>query len=141
MFFPDNIKNYSDTTIFNHTVSISSVDAFVSQLLFVECSIILFASAINFKKRRRVNNSISNSRERRAIYITSVIVGFIVIPVSIWYSLSIAIVSIKHGYASLYYGDYVLGGIPWLINMAFLPCLIGLLIGSNYKKEYADLYM
>ncbi|KWW14056.1 hypothetical protein AS888_00550 [Peribacillus simplex] len=85
-------------------------------------------SDINIQNRNRSLNS---------IYDVCLILSILVIPITFYNSFQNLSVALRYGYSSLYYGDYANNGISLfiLISMMFFPCLVGLLLGSNYKKN------
>ena len=74
----------------------------------------------------------------------------IVIPITIIKILKTISYSLTYGYVALYYSDFQLSSIYSYAETLFFPVLVGILIGSNYKKKrlvylifalYAGLYL
>ena len=109
-------------------------------------SIILFhfGAVCSYKGKRNKNtyvleteNSLRAKISRKAIYKTSVLLSFVAIPITFYNVIYKLFISQMYGYRSFYYNDEVVTNIVAfnLIDNLFFPCLIGLLVGSNYKKN------
>lgn len=115
-------------------------DIAIAQLLFIICFIMLNSGAIlinNKTKEKNNDNNIDYRIKNKALFCTSLIISVISVPVTLYIVSKNYITASVYGYKSLYYGNYVNNYAAWMeIAMSlFLPCLIGLLIGSNYKKN------
>lgn len=108
----------------------------VSQLITLMC-VYLFhvGSCLCIRKDRKPDNE-EEKFNKISIYKVSKILSFIVIPVTFVKLLMDISISSKYGYGALYYGDNM--NQSFIIEMLyrlFYPCLFGLLIGSNSKKN------
>lgn len=91
----------------------------------------------NKKETLPLINVINDHRSLNSIYEVSFLLSLFVIPITFYNSIYNLSIALSHGYSSLYYGDYANSGItPFiLISMMFFPCLVGLLLGSNYSPK------
>lgn len=121
----------------------SSGEIVLSQAIIL-ASILLFHFGAVFcykgSKKKCENNSVNEQKTgiaRLAIYKTSSFLSFIVIPVTFYNVIYKLMISMTYGYRDFYYNDEVVTNIVAfnLIDNMFFPCLIGLLIGSCYKKK------
>ena len=117
-------------------------------ILFILGIIIVLLIKSNAKDERVY--SFSMKRLTASIYLTSKCVGMIVIPITIIKILKTISYSLTYGYVALYYSDFQLSSIYSYAETLFFPVLVGILIGSNYKKKrlvylifalYAGLYL
>lgn len=78
----------------------------------------------------------SNKQEliQRVIYRISLILGVIVVPATFYKSWLVFRQSSLHGYISLYYSDFSINSLIGRSEDYFFPVIVGLLIGSNYRK-------
>jgi len=87
--------------------------------------------------KKLANSDPYNNITLKSIFLTSAIIGIIVIPYQLYTSYTDFQIAKSYGYIALYYSDYastnptMLG----LLNKMFFPCLIGLLIGSKFSKR------
>lgn len=114
-----------------------------AQILYIICFISINTGAILFWKK---NNStivpfperkIANNSKYKILYITSIIMSIYSIPVTLFTAFQKLRFSQIYSYHDLYYGDinqYFSNPILAFANTFFFLSLIGLLIGSNYKK-------
>lgn len=111
----------------------------IAQLIFIICFIMINCGAILINNKTTQTNEIDTDckNKNKALFYTSLIISFISIPITLYIVSKNYITASMYGYKSLYYGDHVNNYNTWMeIAMSlFLPCLIGLLIGSNYKKS------
>lgn len=114
----------------------NSIDIIISQLIILT-SVMMFHLGAIFCYKKKNNENVNKNSTILAIYKTSIISSFIIIPITFYNVIYKFIISQKHGYISLYYGENVWNGIAIfnLIEYMFFPCLVGFLIGSNYKKN------
>lgn len=90
-------------------------------------------SVVNNKSRRNLHVF---AEEREILFKVSKILGIIVIPLTFYRIILAIIVRYSYGYLALYYGDNNLaGGILTQVETLFFPVIVGLLLGSNYKKR------
>ena len=81
-------------------------------------------------------SSIPFDKYSRSIYTVSKILSVIVIPIAFYGIIQQYITSQVYGYIGIYYGDEVQAQGSFLtIGQLFFVCLLGLLIGSRYKKS------
>lgn len=82
-------------------------------------------------------SNLKSQISRIAIYKTSFYLSLISIPITFYNVIYKLFISQTYGYRSFYYNDEVVTSIVAfnLIDNLFFPCLVGLLIGSNYKKN------
>ncbi|WP_099190599.1 O-antigen polysaccharide polymerase Wzy [Tepidibacter mesophilus] len=118
---------------------ISDIDIIHAQLLYIVCFFTLNCGAIIAYKIRGEEGSIddNNSYRHNKLYITSVILSIIVIPITYYIAIYNLKLSQVAGYRSLYYGEYAnrYGPILNILSTLFLPCLLGLLLGSRYRRS------
>ena len=108
-------------------------------------SILMFhLGAVFCYKPRRIKHQLevtyANTENKKlslkALYYASILLSIIVIPVSLYVSLFDLYYAQLHGYSALYYDpNKPSSSLLGVIHYMFLPTLIGLLIGSNYKKK------
>lgn len=110
----------------------------IAQLIFIICFIMINCGAILINDKLNINNkdNMESKHKKKALFYASLIISFISIPITLYIVSKNYITASLYGYKSLYYGNYVDSNTWMEIAMSlFLPCLIGLLIGSNYKKN------
>ncbi len=115
-----------------------TIDILRAQIVFL-ISVMLFhvANICDRYKITTVKMSDSNfKKDSNSVYYASIILSCIVIPATLYYIVMNYIQAKTHGYGSLYYGDLANNSnvVIAILQYLFIPCLIGLLIGSNYKK-------
>ena len=100
------------------------------------CMLILGLSITTFLNKNHYQNRQKYDPEiiRNIIYKISIIVGIIIIPLTFVKIVITIIQSAKFGYLSLYYSDFSIASIISRSEDYFFPVIVGLLIGSNYKK-------
>lgn len=83
------------------------------------------------------DSTVINSVAFRSIFITSVIIAIVAIPVTLYDSFNLLRISQQYGYNALYYSEFARSNVDFSImaNMFFFPALVGLLIGSHYNKK------
>lgn len=84
--------------------------------------------------KRKYDNIITKND---LLFKANLILSFITVPCMFYSVIHNLIVSMSHGYSSLYYGEYAYSGNSLLIilgGMGF-ACLIGLLFNSNFDKK------
>lgn len=112
----------------------------MAQIMFIICFITINCGAILVHKKKKKYQKINNSKielRRNALFYASVILAIISVPITLYVVSNNYLTASTYGYKSLYYGEYV-KNYPAYIDistMLFMPSLIGLLIGSNYKKN------
>lgn len=102
-----------------------------------------FGAMFCFKPRKTIkhdfntkSNILKSKINAKAIFYTCFILSLFVIPITFFNSIHDLAYSQEHGYQALYYDDNKSNIVIFnLIQRMFFPCLIGLLIGSNYKRE------
>lgn len=116
----------------------------LSQALTLICILLFHLGAIySYKGKKRMldqktNMNVTNTNiTMLAIYKTSFYLCFIVFPITFYNIAYKFFISQTYGYRSFYYNEEVVTNIVAfnLIENMFFPCLIGLLIGSNYRKK------
>lgn len=120
----------------------TSIDILKAQIVFM-ISVMLFHVASVCDDCRMVDVSLADNRnnkinnESNVVFVASAILSCAVIPATLYNSYSNLIQAWEYGYGSLYYGDLASNTnvIIAVLQYSFFPCLIGLLIGSNYKKS------
>ncbi|MFA2832068.1 O-antigen polysaccharide polymerase Wzy [Bacillus paranthracis] len=120
----------------------TSGDIVYTQALTLICILMFHCGAIFcYKPRKRldIDNEkiiVSAKKISNAMYYTCLIVCVIVIPITMFNSIYNLIFAQIHGYSAIYYSDDKINIVIFnLIDKMFFPCLVGLLIGSNYQKK------
>lgn len=123
-------------------LKITNVEIIRTQLFLLSCLLAFHTSFIVFIKKIRTNNfdhnklSIPNDKYLSSIYNLSFVLCFVVLPITFYNLINQFITAQISGYYSLYYGDDVQkSGSILTIGQMFFVCLLGLLIGSRYKKK------
>ncbi|MGP4060978.1 O-antigen polysaccharide polymerase Wzy [Halobacillus sp. H74] len=111
-------------------------------------SILMFhlGAVLSFKKNLKLKYNVKLVRKLyknndttiiKTIFISALIIGIVVIPITLYYAYNDLQIASSQGYKSLYYSEFsnneatVLG----LLTRMFFPCLVGLLIGSKFNKK------
>lgn len=117
----------------------SDMDIVKTQLLtivlFLYMCLGIIVSCGDRKKTIKIK---SQSGIKRIMYKISLYCSLIVIPLTLVYVIYMTNYSIKNGYSALYYSEFSEStyiSIMRLVEIYFFPCLIGLLISSNYNKK------
>lgn len=107
----------------------------ISALMFHFGAIICYKPT-KFKSKNE-RSGINKPKTQKAIFIVSIIIGSVAIPITIISAFDSLHLALTSGYKALYYSDYAenKSSIVTLINMFFFPSLVGLLIGSSYNKK------
>lgn len=125
----------------------TELDIFKAQILTLICIIMFHFGAVLCCKRysriiintniRDENIKKEDTKTLKAIYYSSLMVGCIVIPVTLYNAFQDLKIARNYGYSALYYSEFAQQGgtVSGLLVMLFFPCLIGLLIGSKYNKK------
>lgn len=75
----------------------------------------------------------------KAVYVTSVLISILSIPVTLYSSIQSLNIAKQYGYKALYYGELIYSAsLPVFLdvfNMMFFPSLVGLLIGSKFSRK------
>lgn len=114
-----------------------------AQLLFIICFIMINAAALFIWSKRNkrdiiILNNYQNTEKFDCLYITSIILSILVIPLTLYKTFNTFIMGQLYSYHDLYYGDIsstINNSLINILRSLFLPCLFGLLIGSKYKKS------
>ena len=130
------------TVLFRYFVP-NSLDIVRAQLAFLMC-IIVFHGTIIFFKNSKTKKMVSKemiSKERGTLFKASKLMALFIIPTEFYYTVTNYIQAKNYGYGSLYYGELAEQGskILTVLNYSFFPCLVGLLVGSNYRKNIRQL--
>ena len=108
-----------------------------TQLYICLCILFFHLGALFCYKPQR--NVIKNNNKEiyyEAIYKISILIGAIAIPITLYRGINLLKHALQYGYASLYYSDTInTSGISMIIEIFFFPALVGILIGSKYKKR------
>ncbi|AOY75606.1 O-antigen polysaccharide polymerase Wzy [Clostridium formicaceticum] len=76
----------------------------------------------------------SNDTTLKSIYYGCLLVSLIVVPITLYNSISNLMLARVYGYNAIYYGENIGGNLIFnLLEHMFFPSLIGLLLGSKYK--------
>ena len=95
---------------------------------------LLLFSSMRPTKIKSYTGKIKEENIKIVIYRISKILAVPVIPLT-FLKISLTIIqSGLHGYASLYYSNFSMGGLIGRAEDYFFPVIVGLLIGSDYKK-------
>lgn len=138
-------KEIGEKLIFN---SIKADDQAIlqAQLIFIICYATFNCGAMlawSYKKNLRLmtirdDKSVQDIRYRYLFY-TALALAIIVIPVTMYNVFHDYFLCRAYGYSALYNNEAVKalrgGSIINIISQCFVPCLIGLLIGSRYDKR------
>lgn len=117
-----------------------------AQLIFIICYITLNCGAMlawKYNKNMRLMNSRSEKSAQdiryRYLFYTALVLSIVVIPVTLYDVFHDYMLFRTYGYSALYNDEAVTalrgGSITNIISQCFVPCLIGLLIGSQYDKR------
>lgn len=118
--------------------------ALTQSIILVSIILFHFGAVYCYKGKKNVlthyqesENSFAPKKSRMAIYKTSLLISLIAIPISFYNAIYQLYISNIYGYRSFYYNkEVVTNNIVFnLLDNLFFPCLIGLLIGSNFKKN------
>jgi oligosaccharide repeat unit polymerase len=94
---------------------------------------------ICYRPKGKVNRDSvqTDSATLKAIFIVSLVIGSIIIPITLYYTFDSLKVAMTLGYKALYYSDYAYNKSNLFIvaQTLFFPCLVGMLIGSKYNKK------
>ncbi|MBM6966295.1 O-antigen polymerase [Massilimicrobiota timonensis] len=135
--FGIHIEGEIGTTILFRYMVPNNTDILKSQLVFLICVFLFHVANVSkiYDKGFAILNK-SNKIDNYSIFLTSIILSCVAIPATIYYSITSFRQALVFGYGSLYYGDMAnnVNEIIQILQYLFFPCLIGLLIGSNYKK-------
>lgn len=115
----------------------TSIQILKAQLYVCLCILFFHLGALLCYKPK--NNIIKKSNNKEIYYVViykiSILIAIIAIPITLYRGIILLKHAIQYGYASLYYSDTInTSGITMIIEIFFFPSLIGLLIGSKYKK-------
>lgn len=95
-----------------------------------------FGAIYSFKPKNKKPNYKNSEITRKAIFYTAILLAIFVLPVTFYNSIYDLLYSQKHSYHALYYDDNKTNIIFLnLIQRMFFPTLVGLLIGSKYKRN------
>lgn len=116
-----------------------SLDIVKAQLVFLMC-VVMFHGTVIFLKNKNPSEILAERViyfEKKSLFLASKISALFLIPMEFYYTIRNYIQAKNYGYGSLYYGDLANQGskIIAILDYAFFPCLVGLLIGGNYKKN------
>lgn len=126
-----------------YTLGRASTSSIAYTQILTLISIVMFHLGAVFCYKPRNKKNISNNLiskvnvqiTTKAIFYTCFILSLFVIPISFYISVYDLIFSQSHGYSALYYDDSKVNIVAFnLLKRMFFPCLVGLLIGSNYHK-------
>lgn len=126
----------------------TSGDIIKAQMLII-ISILMFhfGAVLSPKKKLRIQLSVNSLPKRKfqrqntgilkSIFYSSLLLGLIVIPVTLYYSFLDLKIALSYGYKSLYYSEFARTEASFfgLLTRLFFPCLVGLLIGSRFNKK------
>lgn len=78
-----------------------------------------------------------DSEMLKSIYFSSLFIGIVVIPITLYFAYSDLQIASTHGYKALYYSEFANKDATFLglLTRMFFPCLVGLLIGSKFSKK------
>ncbi|MCM3741803.1 O-antigen polysaccharide polymerase Wzy family protein [Oceanobacillus luteolus] len=120
----------------------TNADILNGQVITLICGLLFhFGAVICYKPRtyKVHNESLRNIKDTtlKAMFISSVIIGAVFIPVTLYNAMESLQVALTSGYKELYYSDYAANksNIFALAEMMFFPSLVGLLLGSRFKKN------
>lgn len=136
---------------------VSSKSIFLAQIIVIVSSIFFHCGVLFYLKFLGTNRNKNNQKKldkksqegkviqnekkdndviRKSVYYTSIVLSFIVIPITFFYLFSDLQIANRYGYGSLYYGENANNySVLYLFSRLFFPTLFGLLIGSNFKKN------
>lgn len=112
-----------DATIF----SIYCYLALVLGMIFVH----LFQTG---RRTIRVLDKAKIEKNQTIAYKISLLLSFIVVPLTFYKGVIILRQSLVYGYSTLYYSDFSVNPLIGRAEDYFFPVLVGLLLGSNYRK-------
>lgn len=107
----------------------------ISALMFHFGAVICYKPKIN--KRKTKLNKVNTNTTLKILFITSIIIGLVAIPITLYDVYESLQVALVHGYKELYYSEFASSRSNFysIVNMFFFPSLVGLLIGSRYNKK------
>src|SRR5699024_3279207 len=125
-----------------YTMGMPSTGSIAYTQVLTLISIIMFHFGAVFcykpenKKKTNDNLTIMNAKiNSKSIFYTCLIISLFVIPITFFNSIYDLIFSQSHGYGALYYDNSKVNiRVFNLLSRMFFPCLVGLLIGSNFHK-------
>lgn len=124
------------TKLFSNYIIRSSDEIIKTQIVSCLYFQYLIIGTLLFKhKKKRVHNI---QKIQKIIYKVSVYLSAVVIPLTLLYIIYTIQYSAQYGYTALYYSDFStekFTSIMRLVEIYFFPCLVGILIGSNYGQK------
>ena len=122
-------------------IPVTTIGLLRSQFFFLSCIVAFHTAYIIFFKRSKklvkkevFQLNIDNYSD--SIYKVSLLLSFLVIPITFYNLINDFITAQVYGYIGLYYGETAKeSGSILTIGQMFFMCLIGLLIGSRYSKK------
>ena len=129
-----------------HSIAADNNLIFRAQLLFLMCFITVNCGALLIWSRKqtvdiqplRDNASVQADRRFRYLYVTALLLSIVVFPVTLLSTFQRFSLARVYGYHSLYYGvasGFLNNTIVNILGTLFFPCMLGLLIGSQYNKR------
>lgn len=108
-------------------------------ILMFHLGAVISSKKIKIRPRGRKPSVDENNKSAilKSIYYSSLLLGLIIIPNTLFQAYSDFQTAMVHGYKSLYYSEFANtdATIFALLRRMFFPCLVGLLIGSRYNKK------
>lgn len=123
------------------TIRIDNTDIFRTQLYYVIAMMAIHSGYMCFckhvgKASNRKHQDSINKTENKFVYEICLRFSWVIFPVTLVAQLLELRQALQYGYGSLYYGEYATSSsMIAILSFMFLPCMIGILIGSNYKKS------
>ncbi len=128
-----------------NTLRASAWDIWRAQVVFLQ-SITLFHLASSYKTRPSRPARLSRHedellhQQRLSMFIAVCVLSAVVIPLSFVSTVQDLLQARTYGYGSLYYGDMAnKNPIFSYADFMFVPCLVGLLLSSNYKRRVRNI--
>lgn len=92
---------------------------------------------LKYQSEYPIEFSLNAKIELKALFTASILLSLIVVPINFYIQIQSLLIARSHGYSALYYGEFANSGntVLILISHMFFPCLIGMLLGSNYRKN------
>ncbi|MGN9001509.1 O-antigen polysaccharide polymerase Wzy [Bariatricus sp. HCP28S3_C2] len=133
-------KNEIRDSLYKH-IAINNADILLAQVFFLVCILAINTGYMLFIKKTDYGKlssamHIPMNKQTYVVYNVSRVVSFVVIPITFLELIQQVRLSLIYGYGGLYYGANATTSTNYMIlSQMFFTCLVGLLIGSGYRKK------
>lgn len=108
----------------------------LSVLVFHIGALIMSNVHITVSREKTIINHNRLDRQRANLFFVCKCLTFITIPLAIFSAIRDFTIANTYGYIALYYGEHATqSGYAQILMYLFVPCLFGLLIGSDFEKN------